>query len=167
MDINSTGAWMTVLPKEYVSAGNFAIEDSRKKLLVALLGTCVGVALYDKENSIGGIIHLLLPEPSGTTTSWQPENYASLGLPYFIKRLRHSGADKLEAVVAGGSLLGPVSKQDMALNIGGRTTEIVFEILQEENIPVIKSETGGCFGSNLTLNTKTWEAAINAISPAK
>ncbi len=157
---------MSLLPKEYISAGDFAIEDTKEKLLVALLGTCVGVALYDKENSIGGIIHLLLPEPSGTSTSWQPENYASMGLPYFIKKLRKSGADKLEAVVAGGSLLGPVSKQDMALNIGGRTTEIVSEILKEEDIPVIMSETGGIFGSNLTLSTKTWEAAIKPISPS-
>jgi len=71
--------------------------------------------------------------------------------------------DRLEASIAGGSLLGPVSKQDLNLNIGGRTTEIVLEILQKEKIPIVGAETGGFSPSTLRLNMKTWEATIEII----
>ncbi len=62
--------------------------------MIAVLGTCVGVALYDRSVSVGGIIHLLLPKPPGADWSWQPENFALTGLPLFINKLIEMGADK-------------------------------------------------------------------------
>jgi len=134
-------------------------------VLYAVLGTCVGVALYDRLARTGGIIHLLLPEPTGITPCGPPATYASLGLPFFIEALCREGAvmERLEAVVAGGALLGPVSQQDIDLDLGGRTTEIVFEVLGRYRIPIVKSETGGFTGATLELNTRSWEASLRPV----
>lgn len=153
---------MRNLPMTYVPSGTFTISHGQDMLLVALLGTCVGVALYDREASVGGLIHILLPEPTGTTDVWQPENYATTGLPLFLKGLLEAGAqkDRIWAVVAGGSLFGPVSWGDLRLDFGGRTTERVFDILNQEQIPILKAETGGRFAMDLLLNTATWDTTI-------
>jgi putative nucleotidyltransferase with HDIG domain len=95
----------------------------------------------------------------------QPESYAKTGLPLFIQALCDAGASKarLEACIAGGALMGPLSEQDLALDIGGRTVEVVERILNREEIPICKSETGGYFSCRLSLNLDTWGSHIEPV----
>jgi putative nucleotidyltransferase with HDIG domain len=147
---------------EYVGAGSFSVSSRRDLILRALLGTCVGVALFDHTAQIGGIIHLLLPEPIGPGNPWQPESYASTGLPLFIEQLCKAGAQKerLEAFIAGGALIGNVSEQDLDLDIGGRTSDVVADILAREAIQIRESETGGVHGMLLSLDLNAGECTI-------
>ena len=157
------------MPKSHVASGSYKISKGTGRLIEAYLGTCVGVTLCDRHADVGGLIHLLLPEPTGMYTFLQPENYATTGLPLFIQALCDAGADKerLEACVAGGALVGPLSGQDLNLDIGGRTFEIVERIFKHEGIPILKAETGGFFTCCLSLNLRTWESNIEPInSPA-
>lgn len=155
--------------RELIGSGSFFISRTGKRVLAAVLGTCVGVALYDEVAGVGGIIHLLLPEPTGLNPSMPPATYASLGLPCFIEALCQEGAvkDRLRAVIAGGALLGPVSRQDMNLDIGGRTRDIVTDILRKHEIPVVRSETGGFSGSTLELDCRSWQTTIRPLFPTE
>jgi len=147
---------------EYIASGDHYIASAEHKLLKVLLGSCVGVAVYDKKANIGGIIHLLLPEPASLGSTWSPGSYATPGLPLFINTLLQAGAtqENLRAVVAGGALFGQISQQDIALNIGGRCIEKVHAILQERQIPIIKEESCGFSPSTLTLDTSSWQSEI-------
>ncbi len=154
-----------LLPREYIASGSYRLSDRTPRLLVALLGTCVGVAIFDREARIGGLLHLLLPEPPGGGNAWQPLNYATTGLPLFLDALKKAGArtERLTAVIGGGALYAPISRQDLELDIGGRTTEVAATILKKNNISIVKAETGGCCGAALTLNTGSWETEITPI----
>jgi putative nucleotidyltransferase with HDIG domain len=140
--------------KEHVFSGSYTVSNDTSLIYEALLGTCVGIAAFDKKNSIGGLLHILLPEPVSASYPDSPEKYASTALPMFLEELVNQGStyENLEIVIAGGALVGPVSHQDIALNIGGRTIEIVKAILKAKNISVNRSETGGFFSCNLSLN---------------
>ena len=135
------------------------------QILNAYLGTCVGVTLNDRKANVGGLIHLLLPEPTGGNTFGKPENYALTGLPIFLRTLCNEGAEleRLEATIAGGALVGPLSDMDLDLDIGGRTAEIVETMLNQENIPIRNRETGGFFSCQLNLDLKTWFSYIEPI----
>lgn len=149
--------------REFVPSGTYSIKKTNSGQMVAMLATCIGVAIHDRENEVGGLLHLLLPEPTGGATAWQPLNYASTGLPLFLKELYHQGATRgnIEASIAGGALFGPdISALDMNLDIGGRTAEVVHNILKKEGISIVRSETGGYFGAKLILDTRTWQADI-------
>jgi len=150
------------LLKQHVASGSYVISKKNNLGLNACLGTCVGVTLCDPEAGVGGLLHLLLPEPPNPQNAWKPEVYATTGLPLFIRDLLKDGADKnkLEACVAGGALVGPISKQDLDLDIGGRTTAIVKTILKDENILIRKAETGGYFSCRLSLDLKTFKSSI-------
>lgn len=141
------------------------IAKSKPMVLTASLGTCVGVALFDVKNRVGGLIHLLLPEPFSTEGILYPEKYASTGLPVLINALLAQGAatETLQAVIAGGALVGPLMEQDLALDIGGRTAEIVKTLLSEAGISILKSETGGFFTCRLSLNLSTFQTFIDPI----
>jgi putative nucleotidyltransferase with HDIG domain len=142
------------------------VGKKEDKILEAYLGTCVGLTLYDKKADVGGMIHLLLPEPLGESIFGKLENYALTGVPIFLEALREKGAriDRLEACIAGGAFVGPLSETDLDLDIGGRTVEITERILKEKNIPIVQSETGGFFSCRMGLNLKTWENQIHPIN---
>ena len=90
------------------------------------------MALFDDEAQVGGLIHLLLPEPVSRADGFQPEKYASTGFPLFLKAVCNEGASKsrLKAFIAGGALVGPLKDRDLHLDIGGRTAETVLQISQ-------------------------------------
>ena len=148
-----------------VPSGSYIVSKAKDAVLVAYLGTCVGVALWDKQAGVGGLIHFLLPEPTSMDMAWQPEINAKTGLPLFIEALCREGArkERLEACIAGGALVGPVTEADLFLDIGGRTADIVVDILGQENIPVLRSEVGGYFSCKLSLNLRTWKTSIDPI----
>ena len=54
---------MAIIEKYHVTSGSYHVSRNTPLILQALLGTCVGVALYDEEAGVGGLAHLLLPEP--------------------------------------------------------------------------------------------------------
>jgi putative nucleotidyltransferase with HDIG domain len=153
-------------PKQAVASGNYVVDRKQYKTLEAYLGTCVGVTICDKNNGIGGLIHLLLPEWTGLDKPWRPESYAVTGLPLFMQALCDAGAEKdhMEACIAGGALVGPISKLDLDLDIGGRTEEIVQTILMAEGIRINQAETGGYFSCRLSFDMQTFESTIHPMA---
>jgi len=153
------------LKSYHVAAGNYYVNNAKALILHAYLGTCVGVALYDTEAGVGGLIHLLLPEPISQGEAFHPEKYASIGFPIFLKALYDAGASpgKLKACIAGGALVGPLKNYDLDLDIGGRTVERVMQFITDEKIQIEKSETGGFFTCCLSVNMQTWKCCIEPI----
>ena len=148
---------------EHIAAGQIQTGKAQDNILQAHLGTCVGLALYDESTKTGGLIHILLPEPPCSDNLEFPEKYASTGVPMLINKLIKLGAlpENLKAAIAGGALVGPVSRQDINLDIGGRTSEIVVSILKASKIKTIQSETGGFFTCTLELDMESGKASIN------
>jgi putative nucleotidyltransferase with HDIG domain len=152
-------------PAYPVPAGAYRVSEKKNEILNAYLGTCVGLSLCDRKAKIGGLIHILLPEPGGSDYLGKPVNYAITGLPIFIKELHKLGSEisRLEATLAGGALVGDISKADMELDIGGRTVEVTERILRNAGISIIRRETGGFFSCRLSLNLDTFESTIHPI----
>ena len=155
-----------------VPSGSFAISTRKPALpsgqeeaMEAYLGTCVGVTLKDDQAKLGGLIHILLPEPTGTDIPFEPAIYATTGLPLFIDKLCSAGAskDNLTACIAGGALVGKISEQDLWLDIGGRTTEAVENILREQGVWVDQIETGGLSAYRMALDLQTLETKIEPL----
>jgi putative nucleotidyltransferase with HDIG domain len=153
---------MRYLERYHVAPGTYHVSKSKPLILNASLGTCVGVALFDQENRVGGLLHLLLDKPPLHAGNFQAEKYATTGLPLFFEELLAAGASpkNLKAWIAGGALVGPLAKYDLEFDIGGRTTDRVVDFLTKKSINVIASETGGFFTCVLQLNLQTWECTI-------
>ena len=146
----------------HVAAGSFLVARADQRILQAFLGTCVGVSLYDGTTRVGGVFHILLPEPVSIGGAPFPEKYASTGFPLFLKAFYEAGGVRshTKAVIAGGALVGPIEDRDLALDIGGRSVDIVRRLLAQEGISVERSETGGFFTCRLNLNLASGESSI-------
>jgi len=57
--------------------------------------------------NVGGFLHLLLPEATGTDVSFNSESHATTGMLFFLKKLTDAGAlkERLEACVGGDALI--------------------------------------------------------------
>ncbi len=145
-----------------MASGSLETGEKQPRLLQAFLGTCVGVSIVDKVAGVGGLIHLLLPEPVGPAVVDQPGKYATTGMPCLIERLTQMGAtaENMQAVIAGGALVGPLTHQDMNLDIGGRTAELALKVLHDQGIEVVRSETGGFFTCRIELDMQCWKCRI-------
>jgi putative nucleotidyltransferase with HDIG domain len=160
---------MRMLQRHHVPSGSYFVGPQRPILLQAFLGTCVGVAIFDANAGVGGLSHLLLPEPVSLESAFQREKYASVGLPLFIEALYTAGAKKedLTAWVGGGALVGPVNQRDLYLDIGGRTAEITRQLLEKAGIRIAYAETGGVFSCCMSLNMETWACSIDPVGADK
>jgi len=140
------------------------MEIRRTGQMKAFLGSCVGVAMLDNKQRIGGMIHILLPEPMSDIPESHFTYYASTGMPIFIESLISEGAKKedLSAYISGGALIDPSSQQDLALNIGGRTLEITLKIIKENGIPIRFLEASGTTGFCIMLDV---DKAVCTIEP--
>lgn len=49
---------MNNIRKHHLTSGSYFISRNTPLILQAFLGTCVGVALYDAEAGVGGLIRL-------------------------------------------------------------------------------------------------------------
>jgi putative nucleotidyltransferase with HDIG domain len=157
---------MSALPRTYVASGDFKIAHAGRERLEACLGTCVGVAIVDRHARVGGLFHIVLPEAVSVGQAFGMAMCARSGMPLFLDALYTAGCSPLhmEATVAGGALMGSVSRLDLDLDIGGRTVDVVNELLKEAAIQVDRSETGGLFGSKLTLNLQTLKSTIEPMA---
>jgi len=153
----------------HVSAGSNFVGTRQPLVLEAYLATCVGLALVDETAGVGGLAHFLLPEPVSLASTFQPEKYASNGLPLFLKALCDAGAQRehLKATIAGGALIGPIDEIDLSLNIGGRTAETAEAILRQEGIPIAQAETGGFFACCIRLDLQTLTCRIEPADLSK
>ncbi|MCU0846334.1 MAG: chemotaxis protein CheD [Spirochaetes bacterium] len=115
-------------------------------ILRTILGSCVGVCIYDRMKKIGGMAHILLP--SNLSDSTRPEKFADTAVPMLVKQLIGEGARKefLSAKIAGGASMFKFGANTMLGQIGDKNVEMVKNVLSRLGIPIVAEDTGGNSG---------------------
>jgi chemotaxis protein CheD len=145
------------LPTVGVPIGQWAVAASPTRIRT-LLGSCVGVVLYDRTAKLGGLAHIVLPKAPGIVD--HPGKYANTAIPALIaefsRRLGGKVPARLTAKLAGGATMFQVdgmARENLALNIGQRNHDAVEIILNQLTIPILARDMGGVSGRRLTLDT--------------
>jgi chemotaxis protein CheD len=118
---------------------------SSPQVLRTILGSCVGICIYDRQKKIGGLAHVLLPELTG---DGNPEKYANTAVPMLIDLLFKQGCRRefMSAKIAGGGAMFKFSQGNTLGQIGDRNVEATQKALREKNIPILSEDVGGCSG---------------------
>lgn len=149
-----------------VAIGQWAVAAAPAKIRT-LLGSCVGVVLYDRATRLGGVAHIVLPAASGAVD--HPGKYADTAIPAMIadfnRRLGGKACSRLMAKLVGGANMFQIESSvhgNSRLNIGQRNQEAIEQILTELAIPVLARDLGGTSGRRLTLDTTSGIVTIRA-----
>jgi chemotaxis protein CheD len=149
----------------------YAIEKTDKKvgigqivvgeadsLLTTVLGSCVGVVIYDAKRQIASMAHVMLANSQGRADS--PGRFADTAVPAMLEMLRAVGgvSTKYRAKLAGGASMfagrGP-------MNIGENNVEAVRRALAGQEIPIDGEHLGGEKGRRVEFACDTGEYRIS------
>lgn len=129
------------------------------------LGSCIGIALYDKSLKVAGLAHIMLPDSTQFKTKNNPMKFADLAIPILIEKMEKEGCKKrnLIAKIAGGASMFNFSDKSIISDIGKRNSDAVKKALKENGIPIIAEEIGGDKGRTMILNASDGKVTLKVV----
>ncbi len=125
-----------------------------------VLGSCVGIAMYDQAAGVGGMAHVILPSSEGGTGA--RGKFADTAIDELLDALMGEGGrrNRLSAKIAGGaSMFGP----DVNGGLGERNIEATRERLTHHSIPLVGEDVGGTKGRRMVLSPSTGRVEVQVI----
>lgn len=128
--------------------------------LNAVLGSCVGVALYQRRQKLGALAHVVLPDSCGRPCL--PGKFADTAIPYMIEQLEAQGVPRtqLAAKITGGACMFGVGGP---LQIGEANIEAVRHALQQMGIRVQAQDVGGTKGRRITFDCTSGQLLVQIV----
>jgi chemotaxis protein CheD len=123
--------------------------DAQGKPLRTLLGSCVGLALHDRQQQIGGLAHIVLPRSRGQVI--QPGKFVDTAIPALIAQMQQLAKRELRltAKMAGGAKMFATAA---AAGIGQQNVESCEVLLGQLKIPILATHCGGEQGRRMTFD---------------
>ncbi|HHV97751.1 MAG TPA: chemotaxis protein CheD [Clostridiaceae bacterium] len=121
-------------------------------ILITLgLGSCVGVALYDRKTKVIGLAHIMLPSSANVKKIDNEAKFADTAIVKLLNDMYKLGASKenIVAKLAGGAQMFTLNNNSDIIRIGERNIQAAKEKLAELGIDVVAEDTGGNFGRTI------------------
>jgi len=164
-----------------VNMGAGVVTAAPHILVCAGLGSCVALALYEKNKKIGGLAHIMLPDssvyrsraeygisnpPSQSTILWSVYQCADTAITALVEGMLGSGAvaERIVAKMVGGaSMFSSYGNGVADRSIGEQNVLAVRRILVMKQIRLIASHVGGHFGRNVEFHLDSGRMIIRSI----
>lgn len=148
-----------------VGIADLNVVVSPQSIMTIGLGSCIGIALYDKNLKIAGLAHIMLPDSTQFNNVSVPMKFADLAIPLLIKEMekRGSSVKSLIAKIAGGASMFNFSDKNIVSDIGKRNAIAVKEKLNEIGIKVIAEEIGGNKGRTMIVDSNDGKVTIRIV----
>lgn len=127
------------------------------------LGSCVALTLYDRNQKIGGLAHIMLPSSNGVRGHRPPYQCADTAIPTLLQEMRSRGAIR-QAIIAkvfGGARMFAdyeASKE----GIGDENIKSIRSLLKGQQIPLIGEDTGGNHGRSIEFHLSSGKVVVKA-----
>jgi chemotaxis protein CheD len=128
------------------------------------LGSCVAITLYDPRQRVGGLAHILLPDPSVARDASNPVRFASEAVPLLLDAMRaQGGRPPYIARLAGGAALFGTMLGTAAGQMGERNIKAARAALDVAGVTLAAEETGGRAGRSVSLDVATGELTVKSV----
>ena len=128
--------------------------------LRTLLGSCIGLALYDRRRCVAGLAHIILPESRGVKE--RPGKFVDTAIPALIENVEDLCGEslRLSAKIAGGASMFPTSAKQ---SIGDLNVQACEQALRDAGIPILARHCGGTQGRKMTLDSSSGIVRIEIV----
>lgn len=152
---------------EIIKVGMAELKVAKHPAILATLGlgSCIGIALYDRKNKNIGMVHIMLPSSSIATANANRAKFADTGIPDLVEEMKKIGSDvrNIVAKIAGGAQMFSFATQNESMKIGQRNIEATKMVLEELNIPIVAEDTGGNYGRTIELSSEDGVLKVKTI----
>lgn len=148
-----------------VGIADLNVAFSPYKLITVGLGSCVGIAIYDKTVGLGGLAHIMLPDSSQFNKITNQIKFADLAIPILVEDMIKKGAKlrNMTAKIAGGASMFNFPDKTIVMDIGNRNGLAVKATLSNLSIPILAEDIGGNKGRTLIFDTSNGILLIRTV----
>ena len=129
------------------------------------LGSCVGVAIRDTGNKVGGLAHVMLPDSREIKNNINIAKFADTGVAELVRLMEKAGARRkmMVAKIAGGAQMFAFQNNNQMMRVGDRNVEAVKKKLKELGIPIKAEDTGLNYGRTVEFYPETGDYIIKSV----
>jgi chemotaxis protein CheD len=134
-----------------VKVADYAVGRGPVIITTIGLGSCVAIALYDRDTQIGALAHILLPSPSMSRETGNPAKFPETIVPLMLETMRDMGTRNARVsakIVGGASMFGQLGGGS-GINVGERNVQATREALSAAGVPIIAEDTGLDYGRSV------------------
>lgn len=147
-----------------IGISDYKVSKNPDRLITLGLGSCVGIAIYDKSTKIGGLSHIMFPDSELFTKNIKIEKFANLAIPKMIEEINNRSTRNLIAKIAGGASMFNFTDNNLVGSIGNRNVQAVEKILKDLKIPILGKEVGGKIGRTMIVNLEDFSVHIKTVN---
>jgi chemotaxis protein CheD len=141
----------------FLYPSNLFVSEQRH-VITTILGSCVGVCLYDTRLRVGGMNHYMLALWNGNGLA--SPRFGNIANEKLIQQVLQLGSTKSDLVA---KVFGGANQTTSYNNIGLRNVEIAFEMLDRMNIPIVGKSVEGEVGRKIVFDTMTGEVRMKFV----
>lgn len=150
-----------------IRVGMADLQSSKHPCMLTTLGlgSCVGIALYDRFTKVIGLAHIMLPSSIQSRNKSNAAKFADTAIVKLVDDMLKLGANRrnLVAKLAGGAQMFVFEDTSEMMRIGARNVISTKEKLKELNIPILAEDTGGNYGRTIELYSDDGSLLIKTI----
>lgn len=152
----------------YVKVAQAAVGGADDTLVTLGLGSCVAILLHDPDARVGGLAHILLPEPALSRDQGNASKFATTAVPALVKEMARLGArpGRLRARLVGGAAMFQTLMVPGSLNMGARNIIASRQALQAAGIPLIAEDVGGDYGRSVRFYVGAGKTTVSSVGKA-
>jgi chemotaxis protein CheD len=135
--------------------------------LRTLLGSCIGVALFERKLKLAGLAHVVMPDSTGREVSLG--KYADTAIPETIRQIALMARGlklSLTAKIAGGANMFSHVSPNSTNSIGEQNIVAVEKALALHHIPILARHLGGVAGRRMIVEIDTGVVQIHVVGQA-
>jgi len=150
--------------QKVIGISDMAVVKETGSIITYALGSCIGLALYDKLTRTAGLAHIMLPAISEVQGATNKMKFADTAVDELIGRMTAVGALRanLVAKMAGGAQMFNVQSEKMM--IGQRNIAAVKQQLARFGIRLMAEDTGLNYGRTVSVAASDGILVVKAIS---
>lgn len=152
----------------FVKVAQSAVGGPDDTLVTLGLGSCVAILLHDAEARVGGLAHILLPEPALSRDQGNASKFATTAVPALVKEMARMGArpGRLRAKLVGGAAMFQTLMVPGSLNMGARNINASRQALEAAGIPVVAEDVGGDYGRSVRFYVGAGKTTVSSVGKA-
>lgn len=145
--------------QRFVGVSEYEVVGDGTTLVAYGLGACVGLAVYDPENAVGGLAHAMLPRrDDGDGTS--DGKYVDAAIESMLRDAVSAGASygAVEGYVVGGSDL--LDLKQLPREVSQNNVAAARETFADLGVPVEGTDVGGNRGRTVEFDVETGRLGV-------
>ncbi|NUO37474.1 MAG: chemotaxis protein CheD [Gemmatimonadaceae bacterium] len=134
-----------------VKVADYAVARGPQVIATIGLGSCVAIALYDRDTQIGALAHILLPNQAMSRETGNPAKFPDTIVPLMLEQMREMGTRhaRVQAKIVGGASMFGQLVSATGINVGERNVAATREALAASGVPIIAEDTGLDYGRSV------------------